>query len=97
MRLLIPPPIVALMFAGIIWLLDWIFPGAGFTFLGQFLVALILVLLGFSIALLAARTFRHANTQIDPRDPEKSTSVVQNGYWQNPAFLFPQSFSQLQI
>ena len=90
MKLLIPPPIVGLIFAAIIWVCNMVFPSGHISFAGQLALAVVLVALGFSISVAAAISFKKASTQIDPREPSKSQSIVQTGifrYSRNPMYL----------
>ncbi len=90
MKLLIPPPIVAMFFAAVVWLLNLVFPSFGIEFSGQTPLAILCAIMGFAVAILAARTFKKAGTQIDPRDPEKSSEIVKSGVFgisRNPMYL----------
>ncbi len=90
MRLRIPPPFVASMFAVLVWATNLVLPAGKVFFSGQTVMAVVLVVLGFTIAFVAGRSFRKAGTQIDPRNPDKSETIVQTGIFQysrNPMYL----------
>ena len=90
MKLKIPPPIVALVFAALMWGVDSLFPALAIEFSGQRLVSAILVLLGFATALTALRTFRQIGTTFDPHSPEDATQLVRSGVFRisrNPMYL----------
>ena len=90
MKLLIPPPFVASIFACLVWATNLVLPFGKVSFSGQLVLAAIFVVAGFAIAFTAGSSFKNASTQIDPRDPAKSEAIVTTGIFQysrNPMYL----------
>ena len=90
MKLLVPPPFVASMFAALVWATNLVLPAGKVSFTGQAVLAAVFVVIGFAIAFTAGSAFRSASTQIDPRDPAKSEAIVTSGIFQysrNPMYL----------
>lgn len=90
MKLLIPPPVVALLCAGLIWLCGKFVPPAGFQFPGQTEIAILLVFAGIVVDFVAIRQFTKAQTTINPNQPSKTSALVTDGiyrYTRNPMYL----------
>ncbi|MEM9279481.1 MAG: isoprenylcysteine carboxylmethyltransferase family protein [Pseudomonadota bacterium] len=90
MRLLIPPPVQALICAGLIWFLSGMLPQLAFEFPWQERVAIALVALGLAIDFSSIRLFVRADTTINPYTPDKSETLVTNGiykYTRNPMYV----------
>ncbi|MEM9329791.1 MAG: isoprenylcysteine carboxylmethyltransferase family protein [Pseudomonadota bacterium] len=90
MRLLIPPPLWALIFAGLIWLSDLYLPQFSFEFTGQAYVAGVLFFIGVMIDILSMRLFAKAKTTVNPFQPQNSKALVTTGiyaYTRNPMYL----------
>ncbi|MGI9352726.1 MAG: methyltransferase family protein [Rhizobiaceae bacterium] len=90
MKLLVPPPLQALICAGLIWLCSFLFPILNFQFEGQNALAIILVVCGLLIDVLAIRLFSQAKTTISPLDPSKSEQLVTGGIYRrtrNPMYI----------
>lgn len=90
MELRIPPPLVALAAALLMWVLSEAVPAAGIRVPGTGVIAIVLAALGFVIAGFGAVSFRRAGTTIDPHTPEKSSALVVRGiyrYSRNPMYL----------
>lgn len=90
MRTKIPPPILALLFLGMMWGVDRFlaFGKIGIPLSGT--VAILLVILGFAIAISATGLFRNAGTTVNPLDPSQASSLVTTGifgYTRNPMYL----------
>lgn len=90
LELKIPPPVVALVIAILMWGIAQVTPtvdmgrNTGFTLFTVFVVA------GFLISVLGAGHFRRVGTSTDPRKPEIASQLVQGGvfkYSRNPMYL----------
>ena len=90
MKTKIPPPIVATLFALIMWGLDRLVPmdmlSAGTTAV----IVPVLILVGLGIMTLAMQRFRKAGTTVNPLDPSRASSLVSSGIFgrsRNPMYL----------
>ncbi|WP_338068803.1 isoprenylcysteine carboxylmethyltransferase family protein, partial [Mariprofundus erugo] len=89
LQLKIPPPLVALLFGGIIWQLQLLLPVYADAVLLRHSAAMVLLVLALIIDLMAIISFRRAGTTIDPRYPHKSATVVTGGIYacsRNPMY-----------
>ena len=90
MELKIPPAVVFLVFAGAMYLLaEWL-PVGYFDFFGRYYLAFGLVLMAVIIAIIALVQFMRSKTTIDPTNPERTATLVENGiyaYTRNPMYL----------
>ena len=95
LELKIPPPVIALLAAGLMW---WLarYQGAGTSGLTAAdrplagLVAALLAGIGIGIALAGVHVFRRARTTIHPTRPQETTSLVTSGVYRwtrNPMYL----------
>ncbi len=89
MKLLIPPPVVALLAGFIMWILagqvGWLV-----AFSGQLMLACLAVACGVMIDLSALIAFRKARTTINPLSPDKTVTLVSTGvfrFTRNPMYL----------
>ena len=84
----IPPPIVTLVFAALIYFSsEW---SPSIVFLGQNLISLFLMMLGFLVLLIAISAFIKLKTTINPLKPEAATSLITTGIFKlsrNPMYL----------
>ena len=90
LALKIPPPVQALIFGAVMWVLARQVSGGQFQFELQLPVAILIVLAGFSLAIMAMQEFRRASTTINPFHPEEASSLVDRGvfrYSRNPMYL----------
>lgn len=86
----IPPPIVALLCAGLAWIAARYTPELAYPFPGRLPVMAALALAGFALDLSGLVAFRKANTTVNPLSPDRSTSVVQTfpyTFTRNPMYL----------
>ncbi len=90
MKLLIPPPIIALLCGLAMWGIAEAFPQTRFAFPFQSFLAGAFVAVGLAIDLISIGAFRKAKTTVTPLAPEKATSLVVTGLYRftrNPMYL----------
>ena len=90
MKLLIPPPIQALLSAILMWLISRYFHHANFSFKGMNIFALVFLIIAIIIIILGINKFREIKTTISPLEPNKTSSLVNTGiyrYTRNPMYL----------
>ena len=90
MKLLIPPPIQALLSAIMMWLISRYFTHANFSFNGINIFALIFLIIAAIIIILSMYKFKKIKTTISPLRPNKTSSLVNSGiyaYTRNPMYL----------
>ena len=86
----IPPPLVALTIAVLMWLtslFSWVAPLDTIT---RLVPAIILLLIGNAVILSGVYLFHKKQTTVNPLNPEKSTGLVTEGiyrYTRNPMYL----------
>lgn len=90
MPLLIPPPLLVALFAGLMWLLAERLPLGGFAFAGQRPLAGLVLLAGLGLMAAAAWTLFRAHTTVNPLRPERASRLVTGGVFawsRNPIYL----------
>ena len=90
MKLLIPPPIVALVSGLAMWAVAFLFPALSLAFPFQAVLGYALIGIGVSIDLISIIAFRKAKTTVTPLAPEKASSLVVSGLYRftrNPMYL----------
>ena len=90
LELKIPPPVVALCTATVMWAITKLLPISGFDFPGRTLVTILLLMVGLLIDILALIKFRQAQTTINPMQPQQSNQLVTSGVYKisrNPMYL----------
>ena len=90
LELKVPPPIVALVTAVLMWLISRSLPIFAFVFPARNAFAIGLVAVGFIIGILGVVTFRRAKTTVNPTKPQSSSSLVSWGVYRvtrNPMYL----------
>ena len=90
LELKVPPPIVALVTAVLMWLISRSLPLFAFVFPARNAFAIGLVAAGFIIGILGVVTFRRAKTTVNPTKPQSSSSLVSWGVYRvtrNPMYL----------
>lgn len=90
LELKVPPVIVVLIAAAVMWLLAEATPLLGFEVPARKGVVTVLVVLGIVIIGAGIAAFRRAQTTVDPRTPEAASSVVRTGIYRwsrNPMYL----------
>lgn len=90
MKLLVPPPIVALVSGLGMWAVASALPTTSIAFPYQFVLGYGLIGLGVLIDLVSVLAFLKANTTVTPLAPEKASSLVTGGLYRftrNPMYL----------
>jgi len=90
LELKIPPVALLLIIALMMWGIAELFMSFSFSFFTSSFVALLIAFSGVMFALLGVYQFRKQGTTVDPRIPEKSTSLVTSGVYQfsrNPMYV----------
>ena len=90
LELKIPPVLVTILFAGLMWLVSRMAPS--FPLAMEFRIAafLIFVIAGTAIGLAGVASFRKANTTVNPLTPDACSSMVRSGIYRfsrNPMYL----------
>lgn len=90
MKTKIPPPVLAILFAAIIWAVDKHLAGGEVAV--SFRVPMTALLGASAIALVASANmaFRKAKTTVNPMDPSKASTLVSTGVFtmsRNPMYL----------
>ncbi len=84
----IPPPIVAILFAVMIFYFSDSFAYVDLPF--KIYISLFFVLLGFFITFSSARNFKKKETTVNPIKPEEASQLVTDGFFKitrNPMYL----------
>ena len=90
LELKIPPPVVALIFAVLMWVISLITPAFQIATPLRLVIFAGLAVLGGSLAISGFRAFGNAQTTVDPSTPERATALVTTGIYQitrNPMYL----------
>ena len=90
MKLLIPPPIQALLSAIMMCLINRYFTHANFSLNGINIFALIFLIIAVIIIILSINKFRKIKTTISPLKLNKTSSLINSGiyrYTRNPMYL----------
>ncbi|MBI3283645.1 MAG: isoprenylcysteine carboxylmethyltransferase family protein [Burkholderiales bacterium] len=90
MHRFLPPPAVVALIAALMWGSAALLPAGQFQFAGQARLALGLALAAAGLMAVAALTFMHARTTINPLRPEKASHLITSGiyrYSRNPIYL----------
>lgn len=90
LELAIPPPIIMLATALIMWFLSVFLPGSTLPGFGGLLGAIIIGAIGVGISMAGIVAFHRAQTTPDPRRPDAATTLVTSGVYRisrNPMYL----------
>lgn len=90
MNLLVPPPVVGIICAALIWAASYVALGPSFRFLGQVYAAYALIGLGLVFDGVSVAAFFKEKTTVSPLSPEKSSALVKTGLYRftrNPMYL----------
>lgn len=90
MKIKIPPPIVAWLFAGLMYVLDSLLPFGEFDFFGRVYMIYGLLALGAFILTASMLRFLFSRTTLNPFSPERASRLVTGGLYKfsrNPMYL----------
>lgn len=90
LELKVPPPVIALLVAGSMWLAQRYAPALGLAIPWRLVFAISLLLLGIALALAGVFEFRKAKTTVNPLKPETTSAVVATGifrFTRNPMYV----------
>lgn len=90
LELKIPPLVLVALFAVAMWLLAQVVPAVMQPAVWHLVLAGIFAISGAGVALAGVLAFRRANTTVDPRVPQQSSSLVIRGiyrYSRNPMYV----------
>lgn len=86
----VPPPLVTLLFALLMWLVARYVPGVELSHSTRVIVAALVVAVGLGFVLAGMLSFRKAQTTVNPLKPETTSALVTSGiyhYSRNPMYL----------
>jgi len=90
MKLIIPPPVQAIICAGLMWLIAEQFPEFSFSSVIQQPLAILICIIGIGIDLVSVGLFARKKTTVSPFSPNKTEVLVTSGLYQytrNPMYL----------
>lgn len=90
LELAVPPPLVMVATALIMWLPAAIAPGLTLPALSVLPIAIIVAMIGVAISMAGIITFKRAHTTPDPRHPQEASMLVTYGIYRlsrNPMYL----------
>ena len=90
MKLRVPPPVITLIAAGVMWVLHRRVPLAYWIAPPWNRFGALAAGVGIAIDLMAVRRFRHARTTVNPMDPSRATRLVTDSVFsisRNPMYL----------
>ena len=90
LSLKVPPPVQAIIFGVLMWVVARQVSGGQFEFELQLLVAILIAVAGVALVVMSILEFRRASTTIDPFNPEEASSLVASGVFRfsrNPMYL----------
>jgi len=89
LNLKIPPPVVLLIVAALMWAVGrYLYPGSPTKL--HLVTCAVAIVAGAAVLLTAYFTFRRARTTLDPLHPEQATTLLTHGiyrYSRNPIYL----------
>jgi protein-S-isoprenylcysteine O-methyltransferase Ste14 len=90
LSLKVPPPLVALLFGLLMWLISSLAGVAGVAIANRTVVAIAIALVGVAFGFTAMATFVRAKTTMNPTKPSATSSLVTGGVFRlsrNPMYL----------
>ena len=90
MKLLIPPPVQAIICAGLMWLIARQFPEFSFSGSFQQPFAILICIIGIGIDLVSVGLFAREKTTVSPFSPNKTSALITSGIYKftrNPMYL----------
>lgn len=89
-RPLVPPPVIALFMAGLMWAIARFSGFAVIDFPGRVAIAAIFAGAGLAVGAVSVAAFIRARTTVNPHAPERSNALVISGLYRvsrNPMYL----------
>jgi len=86
----IPPPLVMMIFAAIMWAVSLLDPNAELSQLISSVLVSVLLLLGVGLSFSGVLSFKASKTTINPLQPETASALVTSGVYQitrNPMYV----------
>ena len=90
LSLKVPPPVQAITFGVLMWVVARQASGGQFQFELQLPVAILFAVAGVALVVTSMMEFRRASTTIDPFHPEEASSLVDSGVFRfsrNPMYV----------
>lgn len=90
LELKVPPPLQALIFGFLMWVVDQRFPIGQFDLSFKLPLAILFAIAGIALVVTAMLAFRNASTTVDPFRPEEASKLVAHGifsYSRNPMYI----------
>jgi protein-S-isoprenylcysteine O-methyltransferase Ste14 len=90
LELKIPPPVVAILSAGLMWIVASLTPGFHFSFQGRGASSLAVLAAGLLLGAAGTFSFGAAKTTVNPLTPAAASSLVTSGIYRftrNPMYL----------
>jgi len=90
LELKVPPVVVVLITAAIMWLIAWPLPGLPLPELLRWAALIIGVIAGAGISLAGVISFKRASTTVNPMTPSASSALITSGIYRhtrNPMYL----------
>lgn len=90
LELKVPPPLVAVLVAMIMWLAAWAAPALRFEVPGRRVIAPCLAVVGMAVSIAGIVSFRRARTTVNPLKPQSASSLVVSGVYRisrNPMYV----------
>lgn len=90
LELRVPPPVVALLVALLMWIASRLVEPLLIPGTVRFIAAIVIAGLGLALGITAIVTFARAGTTVNPAKPETTTSLVTHGvylYSRNPMYV----------
>ena len=84
----IPPPVVTILFAIMIFYFSDNFPSVDLPF--KIYISIFFILLGFFVTFSSARNFKKKDTTVNPMKPNETSKLVTDGFFKitrNPMYL----------
>jgi len=86
----IPPVVVGIVVAALMWFAAWAAPSLDFTLPARLLTSVSLALIGAAISISGVVSFKRARTTVNPMKPGSASSLVVSGIYKvtrNPMYL----------
>ncbi|WP_211705592.1 methyltransferase family protein [Moritella viscosa] len=86
----IPPPVITLLFAVLMWGISFITPNLTFSLALRLPLSLLIVVLGSFFCVAGVASFKKATTTVNPLKPEAASSLVNSGIYRisrNPMYV----------